>query len=88
MQGVRVDELINEHIKILKVDAEGAEMEVLEGCINLFNKIEYISIDLGFEKGILQESTFVPCLKFLSQNGFELIKLNRNLRCLFRNSHI
>lgn len=88
VQGIRVDKLFDERIKILKVDAEGAEMEVLEGCINLLNKIEYISIDLGFEKGLLQESTFVPCLKFLSQNGFELINLNRNFRCLFRNSHI
>jgi FkbM family methyltransferase len=88
VQGIRVDKLINERIKVLKVDAEGAEMEVLEGCINLFNQIEYISIDLGFEKGLLQESTFIPCLKLLSQNGFELIKLGKNLRCLFRNSHI
>jgi len=88
VQGIRVDKLINGRIKVLKVDAEGAEMEVLEGCINLFNQIEYISIDLGFEKGLLQESTFIPCLKLLSQNGFELIKLSKNLRCLFRNSHI
>ena len=36
-------------IKLLKLEAEGAELQVLYGCKNILNKIEYISADIGFE---------------------------------------
>ncbi len=72
----RLDLILNEPIKLLKIEAEGAEPEALLGCSNLLNSIEYISADLGFERGVKQESTLVPVTNFLLQNDFELIAIN------------
>ncbi len=60
-------------IKFLKIDAEGFEPEVLYGSKKIFDLIEYISVDYGKERGLLQESTIVNVLNFLYQNNFELI---------------
>jgi FkbM family methyltransferase len=69
----RLDTLISEPVKLLKIEAEGAEPEALLGCSQLLSKIEYISADLGFERGLLQESTLAPVTNYLLQNGFELL---------------
>ncbi len=69
----RLDTLFSEPVKLLKIEAEGAEPEALLGCSQLLAKIEYISADLGFERGVLQESTLAPVTNYLIQNGFELI---------------
>lgn len=69
----RLDTLISEPVKLLKIEAEGAEPEALLGCSQLLPKIEYISADLGFERGVLQESTLAPVTNYLLKNGFELI---------------
>ena len=69
----RLDTLISEPVKLLKIEAEGAEPEALLGCSQLLSKIEYISADLGFERGVLQESTLAPVTNYLLQNGFELL---------------
>jgi FkbM family methyltransferase len=82
---IRLDKLINERVKLLKVDAEGAEVEVINGAQNLLYQIEYIAIDLGFEKGIKQESTAPAVINFLLMNDFILISIARNERYLFQN---
>ena len=69
----RLDDLHGETIKLLKIDAEGAELEVLEGASKILSKIEYISVDLGFERGVNLESTFVPVTNYLYQSGFDLV---------------
>ena len=46
---------------------------MLLGCERILQKVEYISADLGFERGPLQESTLAPVTNFLLKNGFELI---------------
>lgn len=51
-------------IKLLKLEAEGAEPEVLLGCGTLLDNIEYVAADLGFERGIKEESTFLPVANF------------------------
>ena len=86
IQGIRLDSLIKEKVKLLKIDAEGGELEVLMGCENVLSLITYIAIDCGFEKGKDRESTFVSCLKFLQIHGFELSEVGRNFRFLFKNS--
>jgi len=86
IQGVRLDSLIKEKVKLLKIDAEGGELQVLIGCENLFSLITYIAIYCGFEKGKNRESTFIPCLKFLQSHGFELLEAGQNFRFLFKNS--
>jgi hypothetical protein len=68
----RLDTLISEPVKLLKIEAEGGEPEVLLGCSQLLSNIEYITADLGFERGVLRESTLAPVTNYLLNNGFEL----------------
>lgn len=72
---------------ILKVEAEGAEPEVLQGAQGLFDKIDYITVDCGPERGVNQEYTFVQVNNFLIQHGFELkvVKFDR-VTALFHNT--
>jgi len=85
----RLDSLITDikKIKLLKVDAEGYEPEVLEGSKGIFDKIEYISVDFGNERGFEQESTIVDVNKLLSHSGFSLIGMS-NIRMvgLYKNN--
>jgi hypothetical protein len=82
----RLDELIYEPIKLLKIDAEGAELEVIRGSRALMKSIEFIAIDLGFEKGINQESTAPPVFEVLNNHNFKLIAIAKNERFLFQKS--
>lgn len=73
-------------VKLLKLEAEGAEPEILEGAEENLSRIEYISADLGFERGIKCESTLVPVTNFLVSRGFELTAVgHRRIYALFRN---
>ena len=83
---VRLDSLIRDtRIKLFKLEAEGAELEVIKGSKKLLNNIEYISADLGYEKGINQDTTFFKVSDYLIKNGFSLIEINLDrLTCLFR----
>ena len=71
----RLDTVLDKPIKLLKIEAEGAEPEALLGCEKLLDRIDYISADLGFERGVLQESTLAPVTNYLLSNGFELVKV-------------
>jgi len=90
---VKVEKLENLYpdtkIKLLKIDAEGSELEVLEGSKNIFNNIDYISVDCGAEKGINQDTTIIDVNNFLIKNKFSLIGINQNrLICLYRNNRV
>ena len=37
-------------IKLLKIEAEGAELEVLQGSVDTLSNVEYISVDYGPER--------------------------------------
>jgi len=86
----RLDSMkIKNNIKLLKIEAEGFEPEVLIGGLNTLKSIEYISIDFGAERGISQEMTIVDCNKLLYNNNFELISFSEyRLIGLYRNSNI
>ncbi len=90
---VKVEKLENLYpdteIKLLKIDAEGSELEVLEGSKKIFNNIDYISVDCGAEKGVNQDTTFVDVNNYLISNNFSLIGINQNrLICLYRNNRV
>ena len=77
LQTERLDNIISKKsIRRLKIDAEGAEIEVLEGCENIFNKIQYISIDCGPERGLNSEPTYKEVLPFLIKKGFVVEKIS------------
>ena len=78
-----------DEIKLLKLEAEGAEPEILYGLNKKINLIDYISIDAGFERGKSLESTLVPCINYLSKKNFELIGYsNTRIVILFKNKRI
>ena len=78
---------INKKIKLIKLEAEGSEPEILEGLSINLNLVEFITIDAGFERGLSQEQTLVPCLNYLTKNNFELIDFESRGRvtALFKN---
>ncbi len=64
-------------IGLIKVESEGAELEVLEGCLELFPFTKYITVDCGFERGFKSESTLPQVVNFLTQNGFDILNVSR-----------
>jgi len=73
----RLDKFSFKKIKFLKVEAEGAEPEVLLGASNLLKIIEYIAVDCGPERGFNMEKTDKKVIKFLKKNNFKLIKKSK-----------
>jgi FkbM family methyltransferase len=82
---IRLDEFCVKKIKLLKIDAEGAELEVLQGCEKILDLIEYIAVDAGFERGINSDMTAPQVFDFLYQNNFHLIGEPSYTRYLFKN---
>tara|TARA_Y100000748_G_scaffold303416_1_gene308500 strand:- start:1181 stop:2044 length:864 start_codon:yes stop_codon:yes gene_type:complete len=85
----RLDSFNFNKVHLLKIDAEGHELEVLKGASDILNNIDFISVDYGLEKGLDQISTIVEVTNYLYQNNFHLYKanLNRNVG-LFKNKEI
>ena len=55
--------------KLVKVEAEGGEPEILYGALNSLKNIEFISLDCGPER--YGKTTFKEVTKILSGNNFE-----------------
>jgi FkbM family methyltransferase len=58
---------------ILKLEAEGAEPEVLEGAVNSLSRIDWVAIDCGFERGPEKSHTLVETNIFLNDHGFQMV---------------
>ncbi len=67
---------IEGNIKLLKVEAEGNEPEVLVGAEHTLTKTEYVSVDFGGERGVNQEMTLIDVNDFLYSKGFNLINFS------------
>lgn len=63
-------------IKLLKVEAEGAEPEIIRGAVGILSKVEYVTVDCGFERGAEEKSTADEVISILSENGFICIGCN------------
>lgn len=89
VETITLDDIIDKisrNIRLIKIEAEGAEPEVLQGLKKNLSKIEYITIDCGFERGLKKESTLVACVNYLLDNNYELIDFtDKRIVCLFRN---
>ena len=59
------------NIRLLKVEAEGTEPEVLQGAIKTLRKVEYVAVDAGPERGGVD--TIAPVLNLLMSRNFEII---------------
>jgi len=75
-------------IKLLKLEAEGFEPEILEGASDVISLIEYVSIDGGFERGVNQDETLTYQTNFLLKNNFKMLKIfmwhGTGIRALFK----
>ena len=82
----RLDTLVDyPRIRLFKLEAEGAEPEAIAGASGLFDRIDYITADLGAERGKEQTSTMPEVTNYLLANGFELVAVNhRRVAALFR----
>ena len=75
------------HIKLLKLEAEGAEPEIVEGASEILKKTEFVTADLGPERGINSLETYSPVTDLLYKNNFSLIKINPDrLSVLYKNN--
>lgn len=63
-------------LRLLKLEAEGYEPEILLGAKDSIKNIDYIAIDGGYERGIKQEETFTILTNRLIENGFSIIFVN------------
>jgi FkbM family methyltransferase len=76
-------------VAIFKLEAEGAEPEILAGATETLKVTSYVAVDCGFERGLKDESTLVPVFNTLLGKGFQAVDWNPNrLTVLFRNSNI
>lgn len=80
VQAKRLDSIMSDFTTtgkiILKIEAEGAEPEVLAGAKELLQRVDYITIDCGFERGKNKDHTFVETNNVLVDNGFRVIDAN------------
>ena len=76
-------------VRLLKLEAEGAEPEILLGGLDVLHRIDYITADVGPERGLKQESTQVGVESILLKNGFHLIRSGTKRQVLlFKNSAV
>ena len=73
-------EFPSQKIRLFKLEAEGAEPEVLEGALNILGNIDYISADVGPERGVNEEQTRDFVVNFLLSAGFDLIQEKKGFR--------
>lgn len=71
-------------VKLLKLEAEGFEPEIIDGACDVLHVFEYIAIDGGFERGKLESETFSQVSTKLIKRGFDLIATSSNMRGLFK----
>lgn len=81
-----LDSLNIEKVKLIKIEAEGFEPEILEGAQSILRNVEYIAVDGGYERGKDCEQTLTTATNFLVQNNFEMVDIYFPwYRALFRN---
>lgn len=89
IETIKLDDFKYRKIKLLKIDAEGHEFEVLLGGYNTLKYIEYIAVDMGAEKGEGEENTVSEVTNFLLKNGFSIVDFNESrTTSLFKNNKL
>lgn len=70
LDGLLADEDLTGTV-IIKIEAEGAEPEVLEGATGILEHVDFVAVDCGFERGKDRQHTFVETSQLLGRAGFE-----------------
>ena len=75
-------------VRLLKLEAEGAEPEILEGGEKLLERVDFVAADLGPERGREKANTIPQCVNFLLQRHFRIVKADaRKAVFLFENNN-
>ncbi len=61
-----------DRIRLFKLEAEGAEPEVLQGALSVLDRIDYIAVDCGYERGVEKKHTFMEVYTILKDHQFEI----------------
>ena len=89
VETIKLDDLNLSKVKLIKIDAEGHELEVLQGAKNTLKLTEYVSVDYGPEKGIQGVNTIPEVTSFLYENNYKIISANLERQVgLFKNQLI
>lgn len=85
-----VETLGMDRINLLKLEAEGAEPEILDGAIKTLMRTRFVTADLGPERGPDQLPTYFECKSKLEVLGFKQLSSYEGGRetYLFRNTAI
>jgi len=76
-----------EQLRYLKIEAEGAEPEALEGASRTLARTQFVTVDCGYERGYEKESTLPRVCNHLIGAGFELVRVRKGrLIALFENT--
>lgn len=91
VSAVPLDEAVDlsdiEGTVVFKVEAEGAEPEVLQGAKASLARINWIAIDCGFERGPEKAHTFVETNNYLLDHGFRLRRAQfKRVTALYQNT--
>tara|TARA_B100001175_G_scaffold314992_1_gene325536 strand:- start:611 stop:1477 length:867 start_codon:yes stop_codon:yes gene_type:complete len=70
-------------LKLLKIEAEGFEPEILIGAKNTIKNTEFITVDVSSERGQYSESTLSDVTSYLTRNNFELLGFNPKYYSVF-----
>jgi len=82
-------ELGVERIKLLKIEGEGAEPEILAGANDIMPNVDYCTVDCGPERGANQDHVIPQVCNNLIGAGFELLDVNLERQIFwFRNRSI
>lgn len=72
-----------ERIKLLKIDGEGAEPEILEGAAGVLDRVTYCAIDCGPERGAGEQHVIPEVCNFMLARGFEVRDVNLDRQVFF-----
>lgn len=64
-------------IKLMKIEAEGGEPEVILGASKTLDRVEYVALDGGAERGLEKISTWMECLSLLESKGFQVVAMSK-----------
>lgn len=76
-------------IRLLKIEGEGAEPEILEGGTTTLERTDYCTVDCGPERGATAEHVIPQVCNLMFAQGFELVDVNLERQIhLFRNRRL
>jgi FkbM family methyltransferase len=65
-----------ERIKLLKIEGEGAEPEILEGGRAVLSQVDNCAVDCGPERGVDRDHVIPQVVNLMTGAGFEVVDVN------------